>query len=30
MKDEGEEQSSINKLTFKIEIYQEQLDELNN
>jgi len=37
MKDEGEEQKSINKLTFKIEIYEDQLDfvtrrmdELNN
>ena len=29
MKDEGEEKSSINKLTFKIEIYEEQLDFLN-
>ena len=26
MKDEGEEQKSINKLTFKIEIYEDQLD----
>jgi hypothetical protein len=30
MKEEGEEKSTINKLSFKIEIYQEQLEELNN
>ncbi len=29
MKDEGEEQKSINKLTFKIEIYEDQLDFIN-